>query len=291
MVRVATCNVEFREVSGFADFADHLREVLDQARGADLVVLPEAVTFELMTAAPSWSGATDMAPVLATAGYADDFRELMAQEAAARGQYLLAGSHLVPTGEGGYRNVAVLHDPTGAVVHEHAKTHLFPLEHTLDIVEGDEMAVVDLPFGKVGIVICYESQIPECASSLVEQGAQILLCPSLTLTRAGFWRVRHSLAARAIENQVYTVHSGVAGPARGVWPGAYATSAILGPCDAPLPDDGVIAETPADVDGVAVADLDLALLATLRESGATTTYQDRRRRVERYRAWPSHLHA
>ncbi|MCR1783948.1 hypothetical protein KVF89_15510 [Nocardioides carbamazepini] len=291
MVRVATCNVEFREVSGFADFADHLREVLDQAQGADLVVLPEAVTFELMTAAPSWPDATDLAPVVATAAYGDAFRDLMAQEAAARGQYILAGSHLVATGEGTYRNVAVLVDPAGRVVHEHAKTHLFPAEHTLDIVEGDEMAVVDLPFGKVGILICYESQIPECASTLVEQGAQILLCPSLTLTRAGFWRVRHSLAARAIENQVYAVHSGAAGPARGVWPGSRATSAVLGPCDGPLPDNGVIAETAEDVDGVVVAELDLALLETLRESGATTTYQDRRRRADLYRTWPSHVHA
>ncbi|MGW4032648.1 nitrilase-related carbon-nitrogen hydrolase [Streptomyces sp. NPDC004838] len=288
MPRIASCTSAFREVADFEEFAAHLRELLDQAAGADLVVLPELVTFELMTAVSGWRDAVDLEPLVETVRFADRYRELMAREAAERGQHILAGSHLVRTGDGGLLNVAPLFGPDGALLHEHAKTHLFPLEFSLDIGEGDDMAVVELPFGVVGVNICYESEIPECSASLTEQGAQIVLVPSLTLTEAGFWRVRHCAAARAIENQIYTVHSGVAGPARGPWPGAWARSAVLGPCDAGWPDNGVLAETTANVDAVAVADVDLQRLAENRKTGAATTFADRRRRAERYRAWPSH---
>ncbi|MFC5993551.1 nitrilase-related carbon-nitrogen hydrolase [Pseudonocardia hispaniensis] len=288
MPRIAACTSQFREVTDFDAFAAHLRELLDRAAGADLVVLPELVTFELMTAVAGWRDATDLQPAIETAQFAEQYREFIAAEAAQRRQHVLAGSHLVRTGDGGLLNVAPLYGPDGTLVHEHAKTHLFPLEFTLGITEGDEMAVVELPFATVGVNICYEAEIPECSASLAEQGVQILLCPSLTLTEAGFWRVRHCLAARAIENQIYTLHSGAAGPARGPWPGAWARSSILGPCDTGWPDNGVLAETAPNVDAVAVADVDLDRLAENRKTGAATTFADRRRRADRYQVWPSH---
>ncbi len=288
MPRIAACNVTFREVADFPQFAEHIRAVLDSAAGADLVVLPELVTFELMTASPSWPEADGLEAVMETSDFAEQFRELMAAEAAARGQYLLAGSHLVRSG-GGYLNVSQLLGPNGGVLAEHAKTHLFSLEHTLGIVEGDQLEVVELPFARVGITICYEAEVPECATSLAEQGAQVLLCPSLTLSEAGFWRVRHCLAARAVENQVYAVHAAAGGPARKAWPGSWARSAVLSPCDEGWPADGVLAETAPNVDAVALAEVDLGQLAENRRSGAATTFADRRRRAELYRSWPTHI--
>lgn len=289
MPQIASCTSRFRDVGDFDEFASHLRELLDTAAGADLAVLPELVTFELMTAVPGWQDATDLSPALETAGAADQYRDFLAREASERGQHILGGSHLVRTENGELRNVAPLFGPTGRLLHEHRKTHLFPLEHTLGIGEGDEMTIVELPFAVVGINICYEAEIPECSASLAEQGAQILLCPSLTLTEAGFWRVRHCLAARAIENQVYAVHAAVTSPARGPWPGAWGRSALLGPCDVGWPDDGVIDESAPNVDAVARAELDLERLAENRKTGAATTHADRRRRADRYHAWPSHL--
>lgn len=289
MVKVASANVSFRVVKNFSEFGTHISQVLDASSNAELVVLPELLSFELMTAMPSWNDEeAGLTPALETAEFADEYRDLMSAEAKQRKQYILAGSHLVPTANG-FLNVAVLYGPEGQVVHEHAKTHLFPLEHGLGIIEGDEMGVVELPFGRVGVVICYEAQIPECSTSLVEQGAELLLCPSLTLTETGFWRVRHCLAARAIENQVYAIHSATAGPARKGWPGSYGRSSILSPCDKGLPNDGVLAESETAVDSVAIADLDFSHLAEIRQSGASTTYFDRRRRSNLYTVWPSHI--
>jgi predicted amidohydrolase len=41
-------------VSGFGEFADHVRRLLDQAREADLVLFPELLTVELFTAFDDW---------------------------------------------------------------------------------------------------------------------------------------------------------------------------------------------------------------------------------------------
>ncbi|MFC7511801.1 nitrilase-related carbon-nitrogen hydrolase [Streptomyces thermocarboxydus] len=131
--------------------------------------------------------------------------------------------------------------PEGTV-HEHEKTHIFPGEAAWSTSEGDELKAIDLPFAKVGFAVCYEAEIPEVSSSLAEQGAEIILCPSYTFTEHGFWRVRHCAASRAIENQVYFVHCSTGGSPGAPLPNGWTRSSILGPCDQPWAANGVIAE-------------------------------------------------
>ncbi len=283
---VASCNYIFRQVDTFQDFADHVREVLDAGREVDLVVLPELLSMELMTALPTWP---DMGlPGLAeTRVWADDVAELFRAEAADRGQYILGGSHLWD-GPEGLRNRAQLFGPNGLVL-EHCKTHLFPAEFMLGITEGEAMEAVDLPFVRTAINTCYEAEIPECAASVTEQGAQLILAPSLTFSEAGFWRVRHCVQARCIENQVFMIHSCVGGVPIGPFPGAFARSSICSPCDVPWPPNGVLAEAGTNTDSIAVATIDLESLRVNRERGAATTFRDRRRRTDLYHTWPTHL--
>lgn len=283
MFSIAACNYVFREVADFDGFAAHVREVLDAADDADLIVLPELLSLELQTALPGWRTA-DLGGLAETARFADEFQALFAAEAAVRDRHILAGSFLRRSGDV-LRNVAQVYGPSGLVA-EHEKTHLFPAEFALGTSEGDGLEAFDLPFVRAGITVCYEPEIPECSASLVGQGALALLTPSLTFTEAGFWRVRHCVQARCVENQVFAVHASAGGPARGAFPGAYAASAVCTPCDAPWTADGVAARVAPNVDGVAVATLDLEALAENRRSGAATTFADRRRRADRYAAWP-----
>ena len=104
------------------------------------------------------------------------------------------------------------------------------------------MELIDLPFAQVGFNICYEAEIPECAATLTEQGAEIILCPSFTFTEFGFWRVRHCAQARAIENQVYFVHCCTGGAPGAPLPNGWAQSSILTPCDTPWTPSGIVAE-------------------------------------------------
>lgn len=60
---------------------------------------------------------------------------------------------------------------------------------------------------RFGICICYESHIPEYSRVLAVNGAELIICPSLTLTDAGYNRIRYSCEARCIENQLLIVLS------------------------------------------------------------------------------------
>ena len=283
---IAACQFALRPVASFEDFAVHVRTLLDDARGADLVLFPELFTIELFTSLPGWREAP-LADLPRIDRYTADYRALFAAEARERRQVILAGSHLVLDG-GRPLNVAHLFEPSGRV-HAHAKTHIFPAESAWGGGEGDALEPVDLGFARVGIAICYEAEIPECASSYAEQGVEVVLCPSFTLTEHGFWRVRHCAQARAIENQIYVVHCCAVGSPGAPLPGAWGRSSILGPCDVPWPARGVLAEAEANRETVIRAELDLGLLHANRETGAAPTFRDRRRRARLYREWPSHL--
>lgn len=77
-------------------------------------------------------------------------------------------------------NSAVLIDPEGNIAGLYRKTH-FAQGYTINpscYQPGNEYPVFDTPFGKVGMMICYDRQLPEPARILALKGARILLAPS-----------------------------------------------------------------------------------------------------------------
>ncbi len=77
-------------------------------------------------------------------------------------------------------NTAVLIDPEGEIIGKYSKTH-FAQGYTVNpdfYQAGDDYPVFATPFGKVGILICYDRQNPEPARILALKGAQVLLVPS-----------------------------------------------------------------------------------------------------------------
>ncbi|MBB4665162.1 nitrilase-related carbon-nitrogen hydrolase [Conexibacter arvalis] len=274
---VAACDFAVRRPTSFDDFAADVRAALDRAGEADLIVLPELLSFGL-------AALGDPADPLALADRADDLRARFEQEARRRATHLLAGSQLCRRDDGAVENVAHVYGPDGLIA-THAKTHLFSEEARMGIAEGDDLCVLRLPFADVGVAICYEAEIPEVVTALVDAGADVIACPSFTITEAGFWRVRHCLAARCVENQVFAVHCGVSGAPFDGFPGGWARASVLGPCDAPWPDDGVIAQAEPNAGGVARATLEIDALAVNRREGAVRTHADRRRRAPLYDAW------
>ena len=221
--------------------------------------------------------------------YTNEYREFFAAATRQRRQYIVAGSHLEKHGSQ-YLNVAYVFGPKG-LVHKHTKTHIFPAESQWFTGEGDRVEAFDLPFARVGLNVCYESEIPECAATLAAQGAEIILCPSFTFSENGFWRVRHCAQARCIENQVYFVHCATGGDLLpGPIPNGWTRSSILSPCDTPWSaKNGVIAEAKTNVQTVLRGTVDLDKLHENRANGVAPTFNDRRRRAAVYREWPSHL--
>ncbi|MEH3135824.1 MAG: amidohydrolase [Mycolicibacterium neoaurum] len=278
---VAAVQFEMRPVTNFAEFATQVTTLVDQTEGAQITVFPELFTESLFTIDPDWR--SDPVSALGRiADYTDDYRALFADLARSRGQTILAGSHLVRGPEDSLLNVAHLFTPAG-VMHTHEKTHIFPAEAEWGTTEGDTLEPIDLGHVTVGIAICYEAEVPEVATVLSRRGAELILSPSYTFTEAGFYRVRHCLAARCIENQVYAVHAPVTGSLGSPLSPGWARASVLGPCDTGFPADGVLIEAPQNVESVIHATLDLDALAENRRSGAATTFHDRQRRAGLYR--------
>ena len=287
-VNIAACQYLVRPIADFAEFRQRVRSLLDQAAGADLVLFPELFTIELFTTLPNWRE-RPVADLIEIDRFSTDYLNLFMEEAKARGQYIVGGSHLMAAGQDRYENFGCLFMPNGEVF-RHSKTHIFPAEANWSTSEGDKMEAISLPFATVGFNICYEAEIPECSASLAEQGAEIILSPSATFTEQGFWRVRHCAQSRCIENQVYVVHCCLGGQPGDPLPNGWARSSVLGPCDLAWENPaGIITEADTNREMVIHGSVDLDKLYENRASGAATTFKDRRRQSRLYRQWPSHI--
>lgn len=284
-VSIAAVNFAVRPVSGFDEFAAHCRTLLNQARGADLVLFPELFTVELFSSYGDWKDAP-ISELTRIDEFTDEYRAFFAEEAKERDQVIVGGSHLLKE-NGRHINVGHVFEP-GGEVHTHTKTHIFPAEADWSTEEGDTVATIQLPFARVAFNICYEAEIPECAATATEQGAEIILCPSFTFTEFGFWRVRHCAQSRAIENQVYFVHCCTGGRPGAPLPNGWAQSSILSPCDSPWTPDGIVAQATVNQEMVVRGTVDLDSLYANRDNGVAPTFRDRRRRSDVYARWPSH---
>jgi nitrilase len=70
---------------------------------------------------------------------------------------------------------------------------------------GKDIVVIDTPFGKIGMSICYDLRFPILYREMVKQGAEIFLIPSAFTSTTGKMHWEPLLKARAIENQCYVI--------------------------------------------------------------------------------------
>jgi len=100
-------------------------------------------------------------------------------------------------------NTAILIDPDGDIVGRYSKTH-FAQGYQINpdvYTAGDDYPVFDTPFGKVGIIICYDRQLPEPARIMALKGAQVLFVPAYgSYTEESGWNTV-MMRTRAYENK------------------------------------------------------------------------------------------
>jgi len=165
-------------------------------------------------------------------------------------------------------------------VERYVKIHVTPDETKYWAISGgNTLQVFDTDVGKVGVLICYDSEFPELGRLLADQGMQILIVPYLTDTQNAYMRVRHCSQARAIENECYVAITGSVGnlPQVDNMDLQYSQSAVLTPCDFAFPSNGVKAEATPNTEMVLIADLDMELLSELHYHGAARNLRDRRK--------------
>lgn len=284
-VRVAAVQYGQHRVSGFDAFAAKVEEFVRIAAdyGSDFVLFPELFTLQLLSAEPTLLAPADAMERLSE--HTSAFTALLQRLAAAHRVNIIGGTHPTRTPEGTLRNVCFVATRDGAL-HRRDKLHITPSEQgSWAVGGGDSADLIATDAGPIGVMVCYDSEFPELGRHLTDQGALLLFVPYCTDLRSGHLRVRHSCAARAVENQVYVVAAGNVGHCPGVanFDIQYAQSAVFTPCDTMFPPEGVAAEASAQVEQVIFADLDLDLLQHARQDGTVKNLIDRR--PELYARW------
>lgn len=159
------------------------------------------------------------------------------------------------------------------------KLHITPDEARVwGMKGGNKLQSFDTDCGKIGVLICYDSEFPELSRLLADEGMDILFVPFLTDTQNGYSRVRNCAQARAIENECYVAIAGSVGnlPRVHNMDIQYAQSIVFTPCDFAFPANGIKAEATPNTEMILVVDVDIDLLRQLNRFGSVRNLYDRR---------------
>ncbi|GAA4761046.1 bifunctional GNAT family N-acetyltransferase/carbon-nitrogen hydrolase family protein [Stakelama sediminis] len=277
-VRLATCQLQARAVKNFDEFIHNVEYFIDVASSyeCDFIVFPELFTLSLLSFEKKKLSPAEAIDRLTE--WRQPLVEQLSHLALSYNINIVGGSHPTRTDDGDIQNVAYVCLRDGSV-HAQEKLHPTPNEaYWWKIKGGDSVDVIQTDIGPVGVLICYDSEFPELARKLVDEGARIIFVPFCTDNRQGYMRVRYCAQARAVENQCFVVMSGNVGNLPGVenMDIQYAQSAILTPCDFPFARDGIAAEASENIEALTIADVNLADLTWARAEGTVRNLTDRR---------------
>ncbi|MDX2222151.1 MAG: carbon-nitrogen hydrolase family protein [Rhodospirillaceae bacterium] len=226
------------------------------SQGAHLVLMPENV------AMMEWGRAAITAKAMRETEHA----ALTAFRALARELklWLHCGSLAVLRDNGKVANRTYMVDPDGAVIASYDKIHMFDVDlgngeryaESSTFEPGADLKWVDLPWGRLGLTICYDLRFPHLYRRLAQAGADFLTVPSAftQVTGEAHWHVL--LRARAIETGCYMFAPAQTGTHAGNRK-TYGHALIVGPWGEVLADAGT-------APGVILADIDPAQVAAAR---------------------------
>ncbi len=277
-VRIATCQLQARAVSDFDEFMAQVKYFVDVAADyeSDFIVFPELFTLMLLSAEEDELSPQEAIECLSD--YTPKIRQKLSEMALAYNINIIGGSHPTRMPDGDIHNVAYVCLRDGSN-YAQEKIHPTPNEaYWWNIKGGDSIDAIPTDCGPIGVLICYDSEFPELARRLVDEGARIIFVPFCTDSRQGYMRVRYCAQARAIENQCYVVMSGNVGNLPNVanMDIQYAQSCILTPCDFPFARDGIAAEASENVETLTISDVNLSDLQWARAEGTVQNLADRR---------------
>jgi predicted amidohydrolase len=204
--------------------------------------------------------------------------------------YVHIGSLAVKAAPDKATNRSFLIDRAGEVIARYDKIHMFDV----DLANGEsyresrtyrpgELAVVaDLPWGRLGVTVCYDLRFPALYRALAEAGASFFSIPSAFTVQTGeaHWHVL--LRARAIENGCF-VFAAAQGGTHESGRETFGHSLVVDPWGQILAEGGT-------EPGVILADIDPAQVAAAR-ARIPSLHHGRRFEVVEPMAEPTHLRA
>jgi len=186
-------------------------------------------------------------------------------------------------------NRGFLIDPRGEIAARYDKIHMFDVDlangesyrESRSYVSGEHAVTANLPWGRLGLTICYDLRFPSLYRALAEAGSMFLAIPSSFTKQTGeaHWHVLNR--ARAIENGCY-VFAAAQGGHHENGRDTFGHSLVIDPWGR------VLAE--GDVEpGIVIAEVDPAAVATAR-ARIPSLQHGRRFEIIAPMAKPAHLH-
>jgi len=281
-IRVASLQYYIRPVQTFEQFRDQVVGLVETAADykCQLVVFPEYFSLQLLTLGDIRRPIREQIRDLAC--QAARVNEEMSTLARRFKMYIVAGTVPTQDSEGHIFNESFIHGPSGSMGVQ-GKLHMTRFEREEWLISPRSgLRVFETDFGKLAIAICYDVEFPEIARAAASEGAHILVVPSCTDDRQGFLRVRYCAQARAIENQMYVIHSCTVGslPMVPVVSLNYGQASILTPSDFAFSRDGILAEGSPNQEMMVVGELNLVTIADTRTTGTVLPLVDSRRSAQ-----------
>ncbi|GIN98990.1 nitrilase [Siminovitchia terrae] len=225
--------------------------------GAELVSLPEYCNFL----------GEDSEKINHAEHIPEDETTILLSNLAKRHQlFIHVGSIVEKYNEEKSYNTSFVIDPSGKLLNKYRKIHLFDIgikglpsyKESNTIQSGENPGMVQLPFGKAGLSICYDLRFPELYRNYALHGARILFIPAAFTRYTGMLHWEALLRARAIENQCYVIAAGQFGS---YLPGkeSYGNSMIIDPW-------GTVIARASEKEGVIIADIHENIVHAARES-------------------------
>jgi len=250
------------QVNASNDMAENIRTTGDMIRrardeGADFITTPECVSMMETGTKNIFAKAHPEVSHPALAAF-----EELAQET---GAWLLAGSLSVKLDDDErLANRSYLVSPAGVTVASYDKIHMFDVNlpngesyrESKNYRPGREAVLADLPWGRLGMTICYDLRFPYLYRELGHAGADFLTIPSAFTrpTGAAHWHVL--MRARAIETGCFVIAAAQCGTHAGGRL-TYGHSLVVAPWGEILSDGG---EEP----GITVTEIDTDRIAEAR---------------------------
>ncbi|MFZ0789185.1 MAG: carbon-nitrogen hydrolase family protein [Chromatiaceae bacterium] len=173
--------------------------------GAGLVVLPENFAF-------MGKRGEDQVPLREQAG-SGPLQTFLSRVAEQNRIWLVGGTiPMVAHDRGRVRAACLVFDDHGRQVARYDKIHLFDVnlpgmdEHyreSATIEAGDELVVLDSPFGRLGVAVCYDLRFPELFRQMLDEGMEVLAISSAFTAITGKAHWETLVRSRAIENLAY----------------------------------------------------------------------------------------
>ena len=187
-------------------------------------------------------------------------------------------------------NRSFLIGPDGTVIASYDKIHMFDIDlpggesyrESANYQPGETAVIADLPWGRIGLTICYDVRFPALYRALAESGASFLTVPSAFTVRTGEAHWHTLLRARAIENGCFVFAAAQAGTHESKRQ-SYGHSLIVDPWGT------ILVEGSATETGVFLAKIDPAKVETARKT-VPSLQHGRRFSVADPKAGPEHLH-